>query len=41
MAILRANVIGVIIGALPGVGADIAAWVSYGSNKQLSKEKDQ
>ena len=41
MAILRANVIGVIIGALPGVGADIAAWVSYGSNKQMSKEKDQ
>jgi putative tricarboxylic transport membrane protein len=41
MAILRANVIGVVIGALPGVGADIAAWVSYGSNKQLSKEKDQ
>ncbi|WP_191084286.1 tripartite tricarboxylate transporter permease [Roseococcus microcysteis] len=41
MAILRANVIGVVIGALPGVGADIAAWVSYGSNKQLSREKDQ
>lgn len=41
MTILRANVIGVVIGALPGVGADIAAWVSYGTNKQLSKEKDQ
>jgi putative tricarboxylic transport membrane protein len=41
MAMLRASVIGVVIGALPGVGADIAAWVSYGSNKQLSKEKDQ
>ena len=41
MAILRANVIGVVIGALPGVGADIAAWIGYGANKQLSKEKDQ
>lgn len=41
MAILRASVIGVVIGALPGVGADIAAWVSYGSNRQLSKEKEQ
>lgn len=41
MAILRANVIGVVIGALPGVGADIAAWVGYGANKQLSKEKDR
>lgn len=41
MAILRANVIGVVIGALPGVGADIAAWVSYGSNKHLSREKDR
>ena len=40
MAILRANVIGVVIGALPGVGADIAAWVSYGTNRQLSKEKE-
>ncbi len=41
MAILRANVIGVIIGALPGVGADIAAWVSYGTNRQMSKEKER
>lgn len=40
-AILRANLIGVVIGALPGVGADIAAWVSYGTNKQMSKEKDR
>jgi putative tricarboxylic transport membrane protein len=41
LAILRAKVIGVAIGALPGVGADIAAWVSYGTNRQFSKERDR
>jgi putative tricarboxylic transport membrane protein len=41
MALLRANVIGVAVGALPGVGADIAAWVSYGVNRQLSKEPER
>jgi putative tricarboxylic transport membrane protein len=35
--ILRSSVIGTVIGALPGAGADIAAWVSYGMAKKLSK----
>jgi putative tricarboxylic transport membrane protein len=37
---LRSGVIGTFIGALPGVGPDIAAWVAYGSAKRASKEKE-
>lgn len=35
--ILRSGVIGVIIGAIPGVGEDVAAWVSYDFAKRASK----
>ncbi|GAB5468299.1 MAG: tripartite tricarboxylate transporter permease [Rhodospirillales bacterium] len=35
--ISRSGTIGVGIGALPGVGEDIAGWVSYGVAKNLSK----
>ena len=35
--ILRSSLIGNVIGALPGAGADIAAWVSYGMAKKISK----
>ncbi len=28
---------GIVIGAIPGAGSDIASWVSYGSSKRLSK----
>jgi TctA family transporter len=38
---LRGNVIGVLIGALPGAGADIAAWVSYAVAKKFSKEPEK
>jgi TctA family transporter len=34
----RGNVVGIIIGVLPGAGADMAAWVSYAMSKRLSKE---
>ena len=34
----RGNVTGVLIGTLPGAGADIAAWVSYAISKRFSKE---
>ena len=33
----RGNVIGIIIGVLPGAGADMAAWVSYAMSKRFSK----
>lgn len=36
--IVRSGIIGTFIGAVPGVGEDIAAWVSYDVTKRLSKE---
>ncbi|MFA6266628.1 MAG: tripartite tricarboxylate transporter permease, partial [Pseudolabrys sp.] len=33
---VRGSVIGVVIGALPGAGGDIADWVSYSVSKQFS-----
>jgi TctA family transporter len=38
---LLASVIGAFIGVLPGAGADIAAWVSYGVSKKLSKKPEE
>jgi len=38
---LISSVIGVFIGALPGAGADIAAWVSYGAAKKTSKNRNE
>ncbi|MEP3275967.1 MAG: tripartite tricarboxylate transporter permease [Stappiaceae bacterium] len=34
----RSGALGVGIGALPGVGEDVAGWVSYGVSKNVSKE---
>ncbi|TDH63216.1 C4-dicarboxylate ABC transporter permease [Dankookia rubra] len=36
----RGNIIGIIIGVLPGAGADMAAWVSYAMSKKFSKEPE-
>jgi TctA family transporter len=36
--ILRGSTLGTAIGALPGAGADIAAWMSYAMSKKFSKE---
>ena len=38
LQILRGSVLGTAIGALPGAGADIAAWMSYAMSKRFSKE---
>ena len=35
---LRGSGLGTLIGALPGAGADIAAWMSYAVSKKFSKE---
>lgn len=35
---LRGSALGTLIGALPGAGADIAAWMSYAVSKKFSKE---
>lgn len=39
--ILRSGIIGTFIGAIPGVGEDIAAWVSYDIAKRSAKKEDQ
>lgn len=36
--ITRSGVIGTGVGALPGVGEDVAGWVSYGVGKTVSKD---
>jgi TctA family transporter len=38
---LRGNAIGVAIGALPGAGADIAAWVAYAVSRRLSRTPEK
>lgn len=37
----RGSVLGTVIGALPGAGADIAAWMSYAMSKRFSKEPEK
>jgi TctA family transporter len=39
--LVRGNLIGVVVGVLPGAGADIAAWISYAVAKRFSKEPEQ
>jgi len=39
--ILRGNIVGTAVGALPGAGADIAAWMSYAISKKFSKEPEK
>jgi putative tricarboxylic transport membrane protein len=38
---IRGSLIGTAIGALPGAGADIAAWISYAVSKRFSKEPEK
>ncbi len=39
--IIRSALIGVGIGAVPGIGEDIAGWVSYGAAKNASKHPEE
>jgi putative tricarboxylic transport membrane protein len=39
--IIRSALIGVGIGALPGVGEDVAAWIGYDNAKKTSKHKEE
>jgi putative tricarboxylic transport membrane protein len=39
--VFQASAIGTVIGILPGAGADIAAWVSYGISKRTSRRPDE
>jgi putative tricarboxylic transport membrane protein len=38
--LFRGSALGTLVGALPGAGADIAAWMSYGMSKRFSKEPE-
>ena len=40
-AIVKASLIGVGVGALPGVGEDVAAWIAYDTVKKGSKVPEQ
>jgi putative tricarboxylic transport membrane protein len=39
--IVRSSVIGVIVGIIPGVGEDVAGWLSYWAEKSANKDKDK
>ena len=41
LQILRGSALGTAIGALPGAGADIAAWMSYAMSKKFSREPEK
>jgi TctA family transporter len=41
LQVLRGASLGTVIGALPGAGADIAAWISYGISKRFSKTPEK
>jgi len=38
---LRGSVLGTVVGALPGTGADIAAWISYALSKRFSRTPEK
>jgi len=40
-ALMRGNILGVIIGIQPGSGADMASWMSYAMSKKFSKEPEK
>jgi TctA family transporter len=39
--VLRSSGIGAVVGALPGAGADIAAWVTYAISKRFSRTPEK
>ena len=38
---LRGSALGTVVGALPGAGADIAAWMAFAMSKKLSREPEK
>jgi TctA family transporter len=39
--VVQSSVLGTVIGALPGAGADIAAWAAYGTAQRISRKPEQ
>lgn len=40
-SILRGSILGTVVGALPGAGADIAAYIAYAMSKKFSREPEK
>jgi TctA family transporter len=40
-SVVRGSVLGTVVGALPGAGADIAAYMAYGISKKFSREPEK
>lgn len=38
---VRGSALGTVVGALPGAGADIAAWIAYGLSKRFSRTPEK
>ncbi|MFD1881102.1 tripartite tricarboxylate transporter permease [Paracoccus pacificus] len=41
LSILRGTALGSAVGALPGVGGDLAAWIAYGMSRRFSKTPEK
>ncbi len=41
VTVIRSSFIGIAIGVIPGVGEDVAAWISYGAARRASKTPDE
>ena len=41
LPVMRGSALGTLIGALPGAGADIAAWIAYAVSKKFSREPEK
>jgi TctA family transporter len=39
--VVRSSLLGTLVGALPGAGADIAAWVAYGLAQRISRRPEE
>jgi TctA family transporter len=40
VTVLRSSILGTFVGALPGAGADIAAWAAYGVEQRTGKDRE-
>jgi TctA family transporter len=41
LTIAKSSLVGTLVGALPGAGADIAAWAAYGLAQRTSRDRDK
>ncbi|MCO5071271.1 MAG: tripartite tricarboxylate transporter permease [Rhizobiaceae bacterium] len=41
VTVIRSSLIGIVIGVIPGVGEDIASWISYGAARRASRTPDE